>query len=290
MGPSLPDELSAFLDAYAYPAAIITAGDLTFENARFAALRTEHAPLLHALLAAADAAAPRIETPLASAATPLLAWTLTHQRVAQRGLSVVRTVLLALDTPAGAQGHSGAPLTTAPVARAPGPDRSWRAHDRYKAIATGGGELGDLIRAYDWQHTSLGPISSWCANLVSAVVSPSSSCLYGGAYDSQGMMLSSPLPTSLMWGQDLVLLYNTPYVSLTGPDKHPGVLGKPARVVWSEIWDTIGIPVQAALLQGKMSYFEDQFLLLARRDADGASSVEEVYLTVRAPVYARARG
>jgi hypothetical protein len=188
MGPPLPNELSSFLDAYAYPAAIVTAGDLTFENARFAALRIAHAPLLRTLLAAADAAAPRAETPLASAFAPPLAWILTHQRVAERGLSVVRTVLLtqhapteaeesastegstSTEGPTGAEGHTRAPLAAAPIPRTLSPDRSWQGDGRFKAIATSGGELGDLIRAYDWQHTSLGPINTWCANLVSAVV------------------------------------------------------------------------------------------------------------------------
>jgi hypothetical protein len=201
MGPPLPDELTAFLDAYAYPAAIVIAGDFTFENARFAALRTAHgAPLLRTLLASADAAAPRVATPLSGAPAPPLAWTLTRQRVAQRGLSVVRTVLLAQDAPAGAEEsvgtegptdidriadgerpaggegpvdverRAGAPVAAAPIPRAPGPDRSWEADIRFKAIATGGGDLGDLIRAHDWQHTPLGPIGSWCDNLVSAVV------------------------------------------------------------------------------------------------------------------------
>jgi hypothetical protein len=204
MGPSLPDELTGFLDTYAYPAAIITAGDLTFENARFAALRTAHAPLLRTLLAAIDAAAPRIETPLSAAPAFPLAWTLTRQRVTRRGLSVVRTVLLAQNEPTDTEGfagtdgstgtegptgadrlasadglvgteeHASPSLGAARIPRASGPDRSWEADGRFRAIATGGGELGDLIRAHDWQHTPLGPISTWCGNLVSALVCLSS--------------------------------------------------------------------------------------------------------------------
>jgi hypothetical protein len=289
MGPPLSDELSVFLNAYAYPAAILIAGDLTFENASFAALRTAHAPLFHALLAAAQAAALRAETPLSAAPATSLAWTLTHQHVTHRGSSVIRTVLLAQDAPAGAEGRAAASLAATTIPRAPGPDRSWEADARFKAIATGGGELGDLIRAYDWQHTSLGPISTWCANLVSSLVRLSSAqsvSTYSHHHGVQGIVLASPLPTALLWGEHLVLLYNTPYSSLTGADKHPRALGQPAQTVWPEVWDVIGAPVRAAL-QGTMSCFEDQFMLLSRREKNGTLSREEFYLTVGAFAHGR---
>jgi hypothetical protein len=85
----------------------------------------------------------------------------------------------------------------------------------------------------------------------------------------------------------LVLLYNTPYVALTGPGKHPGVLGQPSQAVWPEVWDVVGAPMRAALLKGKVSHFEDLLVLLERREADGAVFYEEFYVTVGARAHAR---
>ena len=36
-------------------------------------------------------------------------------------------------------------------------------------LVSGGGIMGDLIRAYDWENTDVGPISQWPPNLLNAV-------------------------------------------------------------------------------------------------------------------------
>lgn len=48
----------------------------------------------------------------------------------------------------------------------------------------GGGALGELIRAFDWSSTPLGPRSSWSAALRTSV----------------GLVVESPLPMALRWG------------------------------------------------------------------------------------------
>ena len=52
-------------------------------------------------------------------------------------------------------------------------------------------------------------------------------------------MLTSRQPIWIGWGRDLIYLYNDPYKSIIG-GKHPWALGKPASVVWREIWQDIG--------------------------------------------------
>lgn len=86
---------------------------------------------------------------------------------------------------------------------------------------TGGGELGQLIRGYDWSRTSLGPLESWPQSLRSAV----------------SILLPSKAQIAMFWGPDLITLYNDAYRPVLGA-KHPGALGVPVREVWSELWDT----------------------------------------------------
>ena len=86
---------------------------------------------------------------------------------------------------------------------------------------TGGGEMGQLIRGYDWSKTPLGPIESWPQSLRSAV----------------SILLPSKAQIAMFWGPDLITLYNDAYRPVLG-QKHPQALGVPVREVWSELWDT----------------------------------------------------
>jgi signal transduction histidine kinase/DNA-binding response OmpR family regulator len=86
---------------------------------------------------------------------------------------------------------------------------------------TGGGEMGQLIRGYDWSQTSLGAIESWPQSLRSAV----------------SILLPSKAQIAMFWGPDLITLYNDAYRPVLGK-KHPAALGVPVREVWSELWET----------------------------------------------------
>ncbi len=87
------------------------------------------------------------------------------------------------------------------------------------AVVVGGGEMGSLIRSFDWSKTSLGPIETWPQSLRSAL----------------SILLPSKAQISLFWGEDLITLYNDAYRPVFGA-KHPGVLGKPIREAWDELW------------------------------------------------------
>lgn len=86
-----------------------------------------------------------------------------------------------------------------------------------------GTEMADRVRCFDWASTSLGPIEEWSTGLRTAV----RTCLASGF----GMLV--------VWGPDLLKIYNDRYRELLGTDKHPGALGAPVRDVWPEIWDEI---------------------------------------------------
>ena len=122
---------------------------------------------------------------------------------------------------------------------------------------TGGGELGDLIRAHDWGATPLGPAQAWPQSLKTAV----------------GIMLTSRQPIWIGWGSELIYLYNDAYKSIIG-GKHPNALGLPTREVWREIWTDIE-PLLATAMGGKEgTYVEEQLLIMERNGYP-----EETYYT-----------
>ncbi len=51
---------------------------------------------------------------------------------------------------------------------------------------SGGGQMGALVRAFDWSKTSIGPIPAWPQSLKTTV----------------DMLLLSPVPIVLLWGPD----------------------------------------------------------------------------------------
>src|SRR5579884_1712308 len=90
-------------------------------------------------------------------------------------------------------------------------------------ILSGGGQIGEVMRALDWSQTPRDRVASWPQSLRTAV----------------NICLHSRFELFIWWGPELVMLYNDAYRA-TLRDKHPWALGKPGHVVWSEIWDVIG--------------------------------------------------
>jgi PAS domain S-box-containing protein len=125
------------------------------------------------------------------------------------------------------------------------------------SVLDGGGEMGALMRAFDWSQTAVGPVDAWPQSLRTAV----------------RIVLTSRYAMFVWWGRELVNLYNDPYRAFLG-SKHPAALGKSARDVWAEIWDSIGPRTDAVLLRGE-STFDEAFLLLMERHG----YLEETYFT-----------
>jgi len=121
----------------------------------------------------------------------------------------------------------------------------------------GGGELGALMRAYDWAKTPLGPAQHWPRSLKTAV----------------RIMLTSRQPFWLGWGPELTYLYNDPYKSIIG-GRHPHALGKPFREVWPEIWHQIGPMADTVMTRDEGTYVEAQLLIMERHGYQ-----EETYYT-----------
>jgi signal transduction histidine kinase len=109
------------------------------------------------------------------------------------------------------------------------------------------GEMGTLMRTYDWQRTPLGPPDGWPQSLRTIA----------------NIFLSSRYAMWVGWGEDLTFFYNDAYRPTLGL-QHPWALGRPAREVWSEIWTEIGPRIQLVLASGVATYDEGLLLFLGR--------------------------
>ncbi|MBB4689934.1 chemotaxis protein CheB [Paractinoplanes abujensis] len=86
-----------------------------------------------------------------------------------------------------------------------------------EAVFAAGGEMGALMAATDWARSALGPVERWSPVLRSTLA----------------MALGSDLAMCVLWGRDLVLLYNDAYRDIIG-GKHPTVLGRSAASAFPE--------------------------------------------------------
>ena len=134
----------------------------------------------------------------------------------------------------------------------------------FKNLLPGGGELGALVREYDWASTPLGAIAAWSESLRTAV----------------SICLNSRFPMVVWWGENLTLLYNDAWRPVLGA-KHPHALGKVGCEVWPEIWDIIGAQLQAVLNTGEATWSDDLLLPVHRY-----GYLEEAYFTYSySPIY-----
>lgn len=122
---------------------------------------------------------------------------------------------------------------------------------------TGGGELGQLIRDFDWSKTSLGSVHTWPQSLRTCI----------------RIMLTSRQPIWIGWGKELIKLYNDPYKAIVG-GKHPRALGTPASQVWKEIWADIEPLLKTVMENDEGTYVESQLLIMERNGYP-----EETYYT-----------
>ncbi len=124
-------------------------------------------------------------------------------------------------------------------------------------LVKSGGRMGEALRSFDWDSSELGPIDGWPQSLKTIV----------------GVCLNSRFPILIWWGAELVKLYNDAYIELIGA-KHPGAFGTPGRLVWPEIWPTIGPMLEGVLERGESHLAEDLYLPLERNGYP-----EECYFT-----------
>ncbi|HEY9669082.1 MAG TPA: PAS domain-containing protein, partial [Coleofasciculaceae cyanobacterium] len=96
-----------------------------------------------------------------------------------------------------------------------------------KNVLAGGGEMGTLMRRFDWESTCLGAVENWSHSLRTAV----------------SILLNSPYPAFIAWGSRFIQLYNDRYIRVL-LNQHPQALGRPLAEVSPELWSAIGSILQ----------------------------------------------
>lgn len=86
-----------------------------------------------------------------------------------------------------------------PVIRTP-----WQRQPRFEPMKQGGGEMGEKVRAYDWDNHPLGGIGSWPQARVEMV----------------GLVLRSPVPMTAYLEDEAYVVYNDAYIAVLGQTKH----------------------------------------------------------------------
>ena len=117
-----------------------------------------------------------------------------------------------------------------------------------RAFLTGGGEVADIIAAFDWKGTTLGTLDDWPPSQKSAV----------------GLILQSHVPIVTLWGDDGIMIYNDAYSGFAG-DRHPKLFGSKVREGWPEVAD-FNDNIMKTGLAGKTLAYREFPLTLYRRD------------------------
>jgi PAS domain S-box-containing protein len=111
-----------------------------------------------------------------------------------------------------------------------------------------GGEMAERIRRYPWETTAIGAISGWSETLLCAI----------------NMMLESQFPMLLIWGPEMVVLYNDACIPLEG-ERHPDALGRTGQECWPEAWHILAPKLKSVLEQGARLYFENELIPILRQ-------------------------
>ena len=119
-------------------------------------------------------------------------------------------------------------------------------------------KMRTLIESMDWAATPLGARHGWPANL-RAIVS---------------LMLDSPEPMVVWWGNDLRQIYNDAYAPRVESKGRVSSQGEPAANHWREGWQAIAPQVELVLAGQPSKSYRD---LLVHIDRDG--QIEETYWT-----------
>ena len=117
--------------------------------------------------------------------------------------------------------------------------------------------MAELVAGHDWTATPLGAREGWPQPLRTMV----------------DLLLTHDFPMILLWGPDLLQIYNDAYCEIMG-NKHPAGLGRPTRESWPEVW-SFNAPIYERVLAGETVTITDQLFPINRRGYD-----EEAFFTL----------
>lgn len=101
--------------------------------------------------------------------------------------------------------------------------------------------MGRAVGDFEWAANPLGPASEWPGGLRSAV----------------SICLATNFPVLVVWGPQLIKIYNDAYRVMLGREKHPRALGAPAAEIWPEVWDIIGPLFDSVMSTGEPTWAEN---------------------------------
>ncbi len=139
-----------------------------------------------------------------------------------------------------------------------GADARARGGDTAGRLFAGAGEVRALCRDTDWAATPLGPADEWPASLRTVAA----------------LVLAAPVAMVVLWGPELVQVYNDAYREVMG-SKHPAGLGQPTHECWPEVWEFNSPLYEGVARRGESFTFTDQPLVL---EWDGRR--EEAFFTL----------
>lgn len=128
------------------------------------------------------------------------------------------------------------------------------------ALFAGPGAMRARCRAFGWASTPLGPVEAWSPGLRTVAAS----------------VLGSAFPMILLWGPELIQIYNDAYVPFLGA-RHPGGLGQPTRDCWPEVWH-INAPIYERVAAGETVALVDAYFPLQRQGPGGPR--DDLYVTL----------
>ncbi|NMG55758.1 sensor domain-containing protein [Aromatoleum aromaticum] len=120
-----------------------------------------------------------------------------------------------------------------------------------------GGETGALVRGIDWDRTALGPVAQWPGSLKTVVA----------------LVLGAGFPAALLWGAELVQIYNDGFRPLLGA-RHPEALGRTARDSGSAGWQVHEPLCRQVMTDGDAVMLSEQVV-----DPSSGDSAQPLYVT-----------
>ena len=117
-----------------------------------------------------------------------------------------------------------------------------------------------FAQTVDWASSPLGPMESWTSELRSMC----------------NLIMASPHPAAMYWGEDLTAIYNEAYILLAG-QKHPQLMGQRYREAWPEIWDAIKSVFENGRSTGQATMKDDDCLFIKR--SSSPALLEETYFS-----------
>ncbi|WP_082145769.1 PAS domain-containing sensor histidine kinase [Microvirga massiliensis] len=128
---------------------------------------------------------------------------------------------------------------------------------------SGGGDMGERMRAHDWSSSPLGHPSGWPQPLRTLI----------------GVVLASCQPMFIAWGPERILLYNDGYAPMLG-QRHPGALGQRFNEVWFDILDQVG-PLVDRAYAGEPTQMDDIMFIMHRNGFPEETHFAFAYTPVR---------